>query len=109
VVIEIIRYEVPTARAQEFSDAYARAARVLDADEHCLAYEVVQGVEEPANWIVRIEWDSLEGHEQGFRKAPHFRVFFAEVRPFFSEIREMEHYDARLASARRQDGPSTSS
>jgi quinol monooxygenase YgiN len=98
VVVEIVRYEVAGARAQEFADAYARAVRVLDADEHCLAYEVVQGVEEPASWIVRIEWDSVEGHEQGFRRAPHFREFFAAVRPFLDDIREMRHYDVRLAS-----------
>ena len=27
--------------------------------------EVIQGVEEPT-WVVHVEWDSVEGHEQGF-------------------------------------------
>lgn len=98
MVVEVIRYEVATERSQEFAEAYARASQVLDADEHCLAYEVSQGVEEPANWVVRIEWDSLEGHLDGFRTAPHFREFFAAVRPFFDDIREMKHYEARLSS-----------
>ena len=98
MVTEYIRYTVPDDRSRAFHDAYARAAEILDADEHCLSYDVAQGVEEPANWVVRIEWDSLEGHEQGFRRAPHFREFFAAVRPFFDDIREMKHYDARLSS-----------
>jgi len=41
---------------------------------------------------VRIEWDSLEGHEQGFRKSPGFAPFFAAVKPFFEQIEEMHHY-----------------
>ena len=91
-VLEYIRYRVPVERGDEFAAAYATASAVLDLDEHCLGYDVAQGVEEPENWVVRITWDSVEGHEQGFRKAPRFREFFAAVRPFFDAIEEMKHY-----------------
>ena len=97
MVVEHIRYQVADDRCQACSEAYARAAEVLDADGHCLSYDVAQGVEEPANWVVRVEWHSVEGHEQGFRKAPH-RESFAAVRPFVDDIREMQHYDVRLTS-----------
>ncbi len=94
MVIEYIRYEISEDRRPGFELAYGRAARVLDASEHCLRYEIARGVEEPGNYVVRIEWDSVEGHEQGFRKSPEFRGFLAEVRPFFDDIREMSHYEA---------------
>ena len=45
MVVEYIRYVVPEADADRFEDAYRRAGRVLDADPHCLRYEVAQGVE----------------------------------------------------------------
>ena len=66
----------------------------------CLAFEVARGVEEPEHFIVRIEWDSLEGHERGFRASPHFSEFFREVQPFFSAIDEMKHYEIRTTPAR---------
>jgi hypothetical protein len=31
------------------------------------------------------EWDSLEGHEKGFRSSP----------PFYAMIKEMKHYSAK--------------
>ena len=99
MIVEYIRYTVPVEQGEDFGRAYASAAAVLDADEHCLGYEVARGHEEPEHWVVRIEWDSLEGHEQGFRKAPHFARFFAAVRPYFSAITEMKHYEVRTASA----------
>lgn len=92
MVVEYIRYEVPRARHAEFVAAYGAAAEELAASPHCRTFEISQGVEEPDNFIVRIEWDSIEGHEQGFRKGPHFASFFAKVKPFFSAIREMKHY-----------------
>lgn len=94
MVIEYIRYSVPAERRPEFERAYGEAASVLDASEHCLRYEVSHGVEEPDNYVVRIEWDSVEGHERGFRQSPEFRTFFASVRPFFENIQEMRHYEA---------------
>lgn len=92
MVVEYIRYTVPLERAQEFLAAYRQAGLVLDADPHCAGYEVARGVEEPERFVVRIEWDSIEGHEQGFRRSPEFRGFFAAVRPFVDQIEEMKHY-----------------
>ena len=92
MIVEYIRYRIPLEQGQDFAAACARAATVLDADQHCLGYEIAQGLEEPENWVVRITWDSLEGHEQGFRTAPHFADFFTAVRPFFNAIQEMKHY-----------------
>ena len=59
---------------------------------NCVAYEVARGVEQPEHFVVRIEWDSIEGHEQGFRSSPGFGEFFAAVQPFFADIDEMKHY-----------------
>jgi len=92
MVVEYIRYEVPPDRQSEFLAAYAAAAHELAQSNHCRAYEVSQGVEEPNNFIVRIEWDSIEGHEKGFRSSSGFPSFFAKVKPFFAQIREMKHY-----------------
>ena len=100
MVVEYIRYTVAAEQAQAFESAYARAGNLLDQDEHCLAFEVARGIEEPEHFIVRIEWDSLDGHEHGFRASPHFHEFFSDVQPFFREIDEMKHYAVRGGSAR---------
>jgi len=92
VVVEYIRYLIPADQTLEFEDAYRRAGAILSADEHCLRHEISRGVEHPDRYVVRIEWDSVEGHEQGFRKSAAFAEFFALVKPFFDAIEEMTHY-----------------
>ena len=72
MVIEYIRDTIGSDRAAEFEQAYRRASAVLEADEHCLGYELARGVEESDHFVVRIEWDSVEGHEQGFRTSARF-------------------------------------
>jgi len=95
MVIEYIRYQVPAEHHVAFHEAYRSAQQELGSSTHCLRYEVSQGVEEPDNFIVRIEWDSLEGHEKGFRSSAEFGPFFAKVKPFFPNIREMKHYQVK--------------
>lgn len=99
MVVEYIRYVIDADHAAEFEQAYQQASAVLDADPHCLGYEVSRGVEEPERFVVRIEWDSVEGHEQGFRTSPLFGEFFAAVKPFFGQIDEMKHYSISFARA----------
>ncbi len=98
MVVEYIRYSIHEERRAEFEAAYAEAAKQLDASPQCISYELSHGVEEPENYILRIEWDSVEGHEQGFRTSARFCEFFQAVRPFFSQIEEMKHYSVRLAT-----------
>ena len=92
MVVEYIRYVIPAERAAEFEAAYRRAGAILTADEHCLRHEISRGVENPDHYVVRIEWDSVEGHEQGFRRSAAFGDFFGLVKPFFDAIEEMTHY-----------------
>ncbi len=101
MVIEYIRYAIENeGRRGAFVSAYEAAAEALDASDHCLAYELARGVEDPTHYVLRIEWDSLEGHEHGFRRSAEFGRFLAEVRPLVGDIIEMAHYEVELASDR---------
>ena len=93
MVVEYIRYKIAEDRQHEFEAAYGRAQQALAASLHCLAYELARCIQEPAAYTLRIEWDSLDGHRQGFRRSPEFCAFLHEVRPFVADIEEMRHYE----------------
>jgi quinol monooxygenase YgiN len=93
MIVEYTRYTIPQDRREAFEAAYADAQDALAGSEHCLAYELSRCVEDPTSYVLRIEWDSGDGHLQGFRRSPQFESFFAAVRPYVNEIEEMRHYD----------------
>ena len=93
MIVEYIRYALPAGGAAAFEQAYAAAALSLDQSEHCLAYELSRCAEDPARYILRIEWTSAEGHMQGFRKSAVFGAFFKAIGPYVGHIEEMRHYD----------------
>jgi hypothetical protein len=69
MIVEYIRYKIDPSRTGEFDDAYRRAGVLLDSSRHCQRWEAARSVDDPAKQIVRIEWDSAEGHLQGFRQS----------------------------------------
>jgi hemoglobin len=97
MIVEYIRYQIPEREARSFEDAYRRAAASLQASPHCQRYEIARCTEDPAAYTVRIEWDSADGHLQGFRRSPEFGSFFAAVRPYVEMIEEMRHYHVTTA------------
>ena len=97
MVVEYIRYTIDEARADAFEEGYRRASSSLDDSEHCLRYEVARCSEDPTQHVVRIEWDSAEGHMGGFRTSPEFRTFLEAIGPFVHDIDEMRHYQVTLA------------
>lgn len=102
MIVEYIRYTIAEAKSQAFEEAYTRAAASLSASVHCLGYELTRRLEEPSSYILRIQWDSLEGHERGFRGSDEFRQFLPHIRPFIGDIQEMRHYEVVLAGAGRE-------
>jgi truncated hemoglobin YjbI/quinol monooxygenase YgiN len=92
MITEYIRYRLDPPDADQLESAYARAADVLRASPHCVDFDVTRGHEEPERVVVRIRWDSMEGHLQGFRRSEGFASFLRHVGPFREAIEEMSHY-----------------
>jgi quinol monooxygenase YgiN len=102
MIVEYVRYQIPAERRDAFEDAYGTAQAALAASPHCLAWELSRCSEDPTQYTLRIEWDSAEGHMQGFRKGPDFGVFFAAIRPYVGDIAEMRHYDVTDVRGRKE-------
>ncbi len=99
MIVEYIRYKLNKLAEDSheslltnFEAAYRAASSSLDASPHCLSYELSRCVEEQDRYILRIEWDSVEGHLTGFRRAQEFAPFLAAIRPYIGQIEEMQHY-----------------
>jgi quinol monooxygenase YgiN len=90
---EVIRYNIPSDQVSTFEEAYRKAEPILQNSNHCLGYRLLRGVEEPDNWILLLIWDSVAGHEKGFREEKGVRAFFGLVKLFLGQVQEMKHYD----------------
>src|SRR5262245_23728810 len=98
MIVEYIRYTIDGEQARAFEEAYRRAAKALEASEHCQRYEVSRCTEDPTKYVVRIEWDSAEGLS-GFRESPEYLSLFQALGSFMLDIEEMRHYQVTLSGS----------
>ncbi len=97
MIVEYTRYKIDEQRRGTFEKAYKKAVEPLAASSHCLAFELSHCTEAPDYYVLRIEWDSEEGHLKGFRSSTEFESFFSSIQPYVKDIEEMRHYQVLSA------------
>jgi len=95
MIVEYLRYTIDDARQAQFIADYKNASTPLQESPHCEAYEFCQCVEDPSQFIIRIQWTSAEDHLQKFRGGKEFKAFFPHIKPYLDDIDEMRHYVAK--------------
>ncbi len=79
-------------REDEFTAAYRNARTVLAGTPGCRSVRMTRGVESPSRFVLLVEWDSVQAHEDNFRGSERFGQWRAQIGPFFAEPPRVEHF-----------------
>lgn len=92
MVLEVANISVVPGREDEFAAAYAGAKQVLASTPGCRSIRMTRGVESPSRFVLLVEWDSVEAHEQNFRATERFSQWRGAIGPFFDGPPVVEHF-----------------
>lgn len=93
MITEIIRYQIPEQQHATFITAYKDAMSFVDKSGFALSWEILQQQTDKNLFQVIIRWKSKDEHLKGFRTSAEFEQFFLLVKPYYTSILEMQHYD----------------
>jgi len=91
MVIEVADIQVTPGSEDAFTDAFRGVRDVLDSTPGCRSVRMTRGVESPSRFVLLVEWDSGEAHEQNFRASVRFGTWRAAIGPFFAGPPHVEH------------------
>jgi heme-degrading monooxygenase HmoA len=92
MVLEIADIQVLAGAGDEFAAAYRSVRDVVAGTPGCGAIRMTRCVESPERFVLLVEWDSLEAHEQNFRATERFATWRAAVGPYFERPPLVEHF-----------------
>ena len=92
MVLEVALIDVTPGREADFADAYRTAVAELAGVDGCRSVRMTQGIETPSRFVLLVEWDSVEAHEQNFRATDRFVRWRALIGPFFAGPPSVEHF-----------------
>lgn len=92
MVLEVALLDVMPGAEQAFADSYGQARELITTSAGCRSIRMTQGVETPTRFVLLVEWDSVDAHEQ-FRASPRFRAWRGLVGPHFAHPPHIEHFE----------------
>lgn len=92
MVIEVALIDVQQGREDEFASAYAEAKSLLATTPGCRSVRMTRGVETPTRFVLLVEWDSVEAHEENFRATDRFTRWRGLIGPYFDGAPRVEHF-----------------
>jgi heme-degrading monooxygenase HmoA len=92
MVLEVASIHVQPGSEEAFASAYRGAREIVAGTLGCVSIRMTRGVESPSRFVLLVEWDTVEAHEQNFRGTERFTAWRAAIGPFFAEPPYVEHF-----------------
>jgi heme-degrading monooxygenase HmoA len=92
MVLEVALIDVVAGQEDEFAAAYAKGHEVLESTPGCRSVRMTRGIESPSRFVLLVEWDSVEAHEQNFRGTDRFTTWRGHIGPYFAQPPNVEHF-----------------
>ena len=54
---------------------------------------MTHGLDRPSRFVLLVEWDSVQAHEENFRGTDRFSQWRAAIGPFFAGAPLVEHFE----------------
>ncbi len=93
MITEIAHITIDPARAGEFEAAVAAAAPHFRSAEGCHGMRLERVIEDPSQYRLCVDWESVEHHMVTFRESDGFQQWRALAGPFFVTPPRVEHWD----------------
>jgi heme-degrading monooxygenase HmoA len=92
MVLEVALIDVVPGTEDEFAAAYAKGHPVVAGTPGCRSVRMTRGIESPSRFVLLIEWDSVEAHEQNFRATERFTTWRSLIGQYFDGAPVVEHF-----------------
>lgn len=92
MVLEVATITVVPGHEAAFIEAYRGARALLTGTPGCRSVRMTRGVESSSTFVMLVEWDSVETHEQNFRATDRFPRWRAAIGGHFAAPPRVEHY-----------------
>jgi heme-degrading monooxygenase HmoA len=93
MVLEHAIIRIKPGLGREFEAALGQARAVIAASPGFCSLALHRGIEEPEQYVLLVEWETLEDHTIGFRESDAFPQWRALIGPYFASPPEVGHLD----------------
>lgn len=92
MILEIAILNVIAGRELEFETAFRKASGIIASMNGYISHQLQRCIENPNQYVLLVNWDSLEDHTEGFRGSAQYDEWRALLHHFYEPFPTVEHY-----------------
>jgi heme-degrading monooxygenase HmoA len=93
MIVERARMQIQPGAEEAFEAALDQARTIVAQSPGYRSLRLARGVENPSEYLLLIEWDSVADHMEGFRGSERYERWAALLRPHYAQPPEVEHFN----------------
>ncbi|MEZ4519285.1 MAG: antibiotic biosynthesis monooxygenase [Chloroflexota bacterium] len=92
MILEVAKLQIRDGQTAEFETAFARAQSIIAAMPGYISHQLHRSIETPDQYLLLVEWETLEDHTEGFRQSPQYQEWKRLLHHFYDPFPTVEHY-----------------
>ncbi len=93
MITEHALLSVKPGMEKEFETAFAKAKSIIGSMPGFQSLLLSRCIENPATYLLLVEWARLEDHTEGFRGSAEYQEWRGLLHHFYSPFPTVEHYE----------------
>ena len=93
MITEHVLLPVRPGQEEAFEAAFTIAKQQILASPGCAGLTLSRCLERPSGYLLRVQWERLEDHLEGFRESPAFLEWRRLLHHFYDPPPVVEHYE----------------
>ncbi len=96
MILEVAVLNVVPGREAEFESAFQAASGIISSMPGYISHQLQRCIEKNSQYILLVNWETLEHHTQGFRSSPQYQEWRNLLHHFYDPFPTVEHYELIL-------------
>ncbi|ERJ57619.1 antibiotic biosynthesis monooxygenase family protein [Sphingobacterium paucimobilis] len=94
MILEVAVLNVKPGRTQDFEKDFQIATQYISSIEGYLKHSLQKCIEVDNQYLLLVEWTSVEAHEVGFRQSPQYQQWKALLHHYYDPFPQVLHYES---------------
>lgn len=101
MILEVAPLRIRSGRANEFEASFRQAQSIIATAPGYISHELRRCVERENEYLLLVQWESIEAHEVDFRGSPAYAQWKALLHHYYEPFPTVLHYESVEGASRR--------
>ncbi|MCK0156039.1 antibiotic biosynthesis monooxygenase [Cellulophaga sp. F20128] len=92
MILEVAILNIKPGFSEDFEKNFKEAQKIIAASHGYISHELKKCIEVSNKYILLVQWETVEDHEEGFRKSKEYQQWKALLHHYYKPFPIVEHY-----------------